>query len=137
MIPHPSKGLSANVTLPTRSIRLALAAAFTAGALLPTSFATRTLAEPGADAIFAIGEGGFLAPIAVRKNGTFINPGSNDGGPSESLAKASIAAVASAGNHVHVLFGGRVIATVPATIDSTAEHGAPRAPLDTEAIWTL
>jgi hypothetical protein len=101
--------------------RLALAATALI-ALLATPYATRALAAPGTDAIFAIGDGGFLDPIAVRKDGAFINPGSNDGGPSQSLANASIAALTSAGNRVHVLFGGRVIATVPATIDHTQAH---------------
>lgn len=108
---------------PSRSIPLTLVVTLAASALLTTPpSATRALAEPGADAIFAIGEGGFLDPIAVRKNGAFINPGSNDGGPSQSLANASIAALASTGNRVHVLFGGRVIATVPATVDHTQAH---------------
>ena len=107
------------MTLRTRSIHLALLAAFAATVLVATPAATRALAAPGTDAIFAIGEGGFLDPIAVRKDGTFVNPGSNDGGPSQTLANASIAALASAGNRVHVIFGGRTIATVPATVDHT------------------
>jgi hypothetical protein len=113
------------VTFPTRSIRLALTAAFSASALctlLATPSGTRAFAASGPDAIFAIGDGGFLDPIAVRKNGTFISPGSNDGGPSQSLANASLAALASAGNRIHVIFGGRVIATVPATVDHTQAH---------------
>ena len=107
-----------------RSTRLALATTSLIAliALLAAPCATRALAAPGTDAIFAIGDGGFLDPIAVRKNGTFVNPGSNDGGPSQSLANASIATLASAGNRVHILFGGRVIATVPATIDHTQAH---------------
>ncbi|MDQ6943903.1 MAG: hypothetical protein M3169_15500 [Candidatus Eremiobacteraeota bacterium] len=107
------------MTFPTLPIRLALAAALATCALIATPYATHALAAPGADAIFAIGDGGFLDPIAVRKNGTFISPGSNDGGPSQSLANASMAALASAGNRVHVLFGGRVVATVPAKVDHT------------------
>ena len=107
---------------PSRSISLALIATLAASALIAAPYATRALATPGTDAIFAIGDGGFLDPIAVRKDGTFVNPGSNDGGPSQSLAHDSIAALASAGNRVHVLFGGRVIATVPATIDHTQAH---------------
>ncbi len=107
------------MTFPTLPIRLALVAALAACALIATPHATHALAAPGADAIFAIGDGGFLDPIAVRKNGTFINPGSNDGGPSQSLANASMAALAAAGNRVNVLFGGRVVATVPAKVDHT------------------
>ena len=110
------------MTLRTRSIRLPIIAAFTASALIALPYATHALASPGTDAIFAIGEEGFLDPIAVRKGDTFVNPGSNDGGPSQSLANASIAALASAGNRVHVLFGGRVIATVPATVDHNQAH---------------
>jgi hypothetical protein len=108
--------------VPTRSLYLAIVAAFTASTLIAIPYATRALAEPGTDAIFAVGEGGFLDPIAVRKGGAFITPGTNDGGPSQSLEKATISALASAGNRVHVLFGGRVIATVPATIDHTQAH---------------
>ena len=104
------------------SIFLALAAALTAGVLVAAPHATRALAAPGTDAIFAVGDGGFLDPVAVRKDGKFVNPGSNDGGPSQSLANAATAALASAGNRVHVLFGGRVIATVPATIDHAQAH---------------
>jgi hypothetical protein len=108
--------------VPTRSLYLAIVAAFTASTLIAIPYATHALAESGTDAIFAVGEGGFLDPIAVRKGGTFINPGSNDGGPSQSLEKASMSALASAGSRVHVLFGGRVIATVPATVDHTQAH---------------
>ncbi len=110
------------MTFPTPWIRLARVAALSACALIAMPYATHALAAPEADAIFAIGDGGFLDPVAVRKNGTFVNPGSNDGGPSQSLANASMAALASAGNRVHVLFGGRVVATVPVTIDHAQPH---------------
>jgi hypothetical protein len=103
---------------PARSIRLALIATLAVGALIAVPHATRALAGGSAgDAIFAIGESGDLDPVAVRKGGTFVNPGSNDGGPSQSLQNATNAALASAGNHLHVIFGGRVIATVPAATD--------------------
>ena len=102
---------------PPRSIRIAAAAAFAAGAVVVTPYLSRALASPTGDAIFAVGEGGSLEPVAVRKNATFVNPGSNDGGPSQSLAAAAAAAVASAGNRVNVIFGGRVIATVPTSHD--------------------
>jgi hypothetical protein len=68
------------------------------------------------DAIFVIGEGGFLEPVAVRVRGKFLNPGSNEGGPSDKLRMESNASIAAHGNRVHVIFGGRVIATVPARI---------------------
>jgi hypothetical protein len=110
------------VTFRTQATRTAFLCAVAASTLIATPSATRALTAPAADVIFAIGDGGFLDPIAVRKGGTFINPGSNDGGPSQSLANASIAALASAGNRVHVLFGGRVIATVPAIVDHTQAH---------------
>jgi hypothetical protein len=98
-------------------------AALAATALISAPYTPQAVAAPAAaDAIFEIGDGGFLEPIAVRKAGAFINPGSIDGGPSQSLAAASIAALASAANRVHVLFGGRVVATVPATIDHTQAH---------------
>ncbi len=92
-------------------------AALAASMLIATPYTRPALAAPTADAIFEIGDGGSLEPIAVRKDGAFINPGSNDGGPSQSLATAAAAAVASAGNRVHVIFGGRVIATVPTAHD--------------------
>jgi hypothetical protein len=98
-------------------------AALAATSLIAAPYTPHAVAAPAAaDAIFEIGDGGYLEPIAVRKAGAFINPGSIDGGPSQSLAAASIAALASAGNRVHVLFGGRVVATVPATIDHTQAH---------------
>ena len=110
------------MTPASRSIFLALAATLATCALIAAPYATHALAMPGSDAIFAVGDGGFLDPIAVRRNGKFVNPGSNDGGPSQSLANASIAALASAGNRVHVLFGGRVIATAAAIVDHTQAH---------------
>jgi hypothetical protein len=103
----------------------ALPAVFAASALftlIATPPAMRGSAAPAPDAIFAIGDGGFLDPIAVRKDGAFINPGSNDGGPSQSLATASMAALASANNRLHVIFGGRVVATVTAMIDHAQPH---------------
>ena len=109
---RPPKGPSAHVTTHPRSIGRAALTAFVATALLAAPHTTHALAASTTDAIFEIGDGGFLEPIAVRKGGTFINPGSNDGGPSQSLANAATAAVTSAGNRVHVIFGGRVIATV-------------------------
>ncbi len=113
----PPKG-ARNVPMPPRPLKRAFAATIVIGALIVGAYATRTLAaDTAGDAIYAVGEGGVLEPIAVRKNGTFIKPGSNDGGPSESLQKAAAAALAGAGNRVHVIFGGRVIATVPVTVD--------------------
>lgn len=98
--------------------RLAITLAFAASTLLATPHATHAAAASAAgDAIFAIGEGGALEPIAVRRAGTFIKPGSNDGGPSQTLAKAAASALASANNRVNVLFGGRVIATMAAKLD--------------------
>ncbi|MDP9106704.1 MAG: hypothetical protein M3N49_12325, partial [Candidatus Eremiobacteraeota bacterium] len=47
---------------------------------------------------------------------------SNDGGPSQSLQSAAAAALASASNRIHVIFGGRTIATVPATVDHGQAH---------------
>jgi hypothetical protein len=102
--------------------RIALVAALTATMLLSAPNTTRAVAAPAGDAIFEIGDGGFLAPIAVRRAGTFINPGSNDGGPSQSLQTAAAATLASAGNRVHVIFGGRVIATVTAKQDNGQAH---------------
>lgn len=72
------------------------------------------------DAIFAIGEGGALDPVAVRVHGKFLNPGSNEGQPSDKLRMESNASLATGGNKVHVIFGGRVIATVPAKVENGA-----------------
>ena len=72
------------------------------------------------DAIFAVGEGGSLEPIAVRMRGKFINPGSTDGEPSAKLRMESNASIATGGNRVHVIFGGRIIATVPAKVENGA-----------------
>ena len=73
-------------------------------------------AGPPGNAIFAVDESGALAPIAVRAGGTFLAPGSNDGGPSASLAANALAALAAAGNRVNVVFGGRTIASARATV---------------------
>jgi hypothetical protein len=72
------------------------------------------------DAIFVVGEGGFLEPVAVRAHGRFMNPGSNDGGPSDKLRMETNAAIAVHGGRVHVIFGGRTIATVPAKVENGA-----------------
>jgi hypothetical protein len=72
------------------------------------------------DAIFVVGEGGFLEPVAVRAHGRFMNPGANDGGPSDKLRMETNAAIAVHGGRVHVIFGGRTIATVPAKVENGA-----------------
>jgi hypothetical protein len=72
------------------------------------------------DAIFVVGEGGYLEPIALRRNGTFMNPGSNEGGPSDKLRMESNAAIVTHGNKVHIIFGARTIATVPAKVENGA-----------------
>ena len=103
--------------------RAALAAAvlFAApGAALANSLDNPNVPTGEGDAIFAIDEGGFLEPIGVRRHGKFIAPGSADGGPSEKLRMESNATVATNGNRVHVIFGGRVVATVPAKIANGA-----------------
>ncbi len=72
------------------------------------------------DAIFVVGEGGGLEPLALRRHGRFMAPGSNDGGPSEKLRMETNAALAVGGGRVHVVFGGRTIATVPAKVENGA-----------------
>jgi hypothetical protein len=72
------------------------------------------------DAIFVVGEGGILEPVAVRAHGRFMSPGSNDGGPSDKLRTESNATIAAHGGRVHVIFGGRTIATVPAKVENGA-----------------
>jgi hypothetical protein len=86
-------------------------------ALLGPSLTAHGASADG-DAIFAVGDGGALEPIAVHRGTGFMPPGSIDGGPSASLAKAANAAIEAAGNRVHVLFGGRVVATVPAKVEN-------------------
>ncbi len=72
------------------------------------------------DAIFAVGEGGALDPVAVRVHGRFMPPGSNEGGPPEKLRMEAMASIATGGNRVHVVFGGRTVATVPAKVENGA-----------------
>jgi hypothetical protein len=72
------------------------------------------------DAIFALTGDGILIPVAVRNHGAFIAPGSNDGGPPEHLRTEANAAIAAHGNRVHVIFGGRPIGTVAATVEDGA-----------------
>jgi len=74
------------------------------------------------DAIFAVTDDGLLIPIAVRNHGAFMNPGSNDGGPSEHLRTEANAAIAVHGDRVHIIFGGRPIATVTATVENGGAH---------------
>ncbi len=68
------------------------------------------------DAIFVVYQGGALEPVGVRRHGKFIDPGSSDGGPSDKLRMESNATIAAHGNRVNVIFGGRVVATVPAKV---------------------
>ncbi|MBV8368196.1 MAG: hypothetical protein JO036_04600 [Candidatus Eremiobacteraeota bacterium] len=68
------------------------------------------------DAIFVVDAGGALEPVGVRRHGKFIDPGSSDGGPSDKLRMESNATIATHGNRVNVIFGGRVVATVPAKV---------------------
>jgi hypothetical protein len=80
------------------------------------------------DAIFAVGEGGVLEPVAVRLHGKFLNPGSNEGEPSAKLRMEANASIATGGNKVHVVFGGREIARVPAKVENgTATISIPPA----------
>lgn len=108
------------------------AAAFAAAVLLATPVAilgasvdNRNVPTGEGDAIFVVGEGGYLEPIAIRRNGAFLDPGSSEGGPSDKLRMESNAAIAVHGAKVHVIFGGRIIATVPAKV----ENGAATIPI--------
>lgn len=103
----------------------AFAAALTAFMILaaPLAVAAGSLDNPNiptgeGDAIFAIGEGGFLEPIAVRIHGKFLKPGNTEGQPSDKLRMESNASIATGGNKLHVIFGGRVVATVPAKVEN-------------------
>jgi hypothetical protein len=86
------------------------------------SLTNPTIPSGAGDAIFAVADKGVLIPIAVRNHGAFIDPGSNDGGPPEHLRMEANAAIAVHGNRVHVIFGGRPIATVTATVENGAAH---------------
>ncbi|HEV3089570.1 MAG TPA: hypothetical protein VGX96_20380 [Candidatus Elarobacter sp.] len=108
--------------MPNRAVTL-----FAAAMLLAVPFAAlaNSLDNPSVptgegDSIFVIGDGGYLEPIGVRRHGKFINPGSIDGGPSDKLRMESNATLATNGNKVHVIFGGRVVATVPVKIANGA-----------------
>ncbi len=92
--------------------------------LVPAS--ARAVPAGTGDAIFAVRGGGSLDPVAVRVHGAFLAPGSNDGGPPAGLRAAASAALASAGNRVHVVFGGRTVATVPVEVaNGTAAIAVP------------
>jgi hypothetical protein len=93
-------------------------AAALAGALLCAPLIAG--ASGAGDAIFAVDESGALEPVAVRVRGAFLDPGSTDGQASEKLRREANGSIAAAGNRVHVIFGGRVVATVPATVDNGA-----------------
>lgn len=108
--------------MPPRPAAAALAAALVIAplAVLAASVNNPNVPTGDGDAIFAIGEGGVLDPVAVRLHGKFLNPGSNEGQPSDKLRMESNASLATGGNRVHVIFGGRVIATVPAKVENGA-----------------
>jgi hypothetical protein len=109
--------------MPSRPAAVLFSAALLAAPLLPASAASvnnPNVPTGEGDAIFAIGEGGVLDPVAVRLHGKFLNPGSNEGQPSDKLRMESNASLATGGNKVHIIFGGRVIATVPAKVENGA-----------------
>jgi len=115
--------------MPHRPLAVALAAL--ALVITPLAAGAGSLDNPNiptgeGDAIFAIDDGGFLEPIAVRLHGKFIAPGTNEGQPSDKLRMESNASIATGGNRVHVIFGGRVVATVPVKIQNgTATIAVP------------
>lgn len=112
----------------------ARAAALTAVVLLaaPLAVVAGSLDNPNiptgeGDAIFAIGEGGVLEPVAVRMHGKFLKAGNAGTEPSAKLRMESNASISTGGNKVHVVFGGREIATVPAKVENgTATIAVPR-----------
>ena len=93
-------------------------AAVPAAAVIAASANNPNVPTGDGDAIFAVDEGGNLDPVAVRLHGTFLSAGSNDGEPSPKLRMESNAAIATHGNRVHVIFGGRVVATVAANVEN-------------------
>jgi hypothetical protein len=110
---------------PPMPVRPAAAAFAAALAFAPLAAPAASVNNPNVptgegDAIFAVGEGGVLDPVAVRLHGKFLNPGSNEGQPSDKLRMESNASLSTGGNKVHVIFGGRVIATVPAKVENGA-----------------
>ncbi len=72
------------------------------------------------DAIFVLGDEGAIEPVAVLFHGKFMVPGSNEGGPPEKLRQEAFASISTAGNRMHVVFGGRTVATVPARVENAA-----------------
>jgi hypothetical protein len=103
----------------TAAVFLAAALFAVPGAALTAASLDNPNVPTGAgDAIFAVGEGGSLEPVAVRIHGTFLNPGSNDGEPSAKLRREANASIATGGNRVHVIFGGRVVATVAVRVEN-------------------
>jgi hypothetical protein len=89
----------------------------------------RTDVPTGAgDAIFAVGQTGALAPVAVRLHGTFRAAPPGPDGQDDRLRMDALAAIATHGNRVHVIFGNRVVATLRATVaDGVATIAVPPA----------
>jgi len=101
--------------------RAAAVFAFAALLAVPCAIRANSLDNPNVptgegDAIFVVDAGGALEPIGVRRHGKFIDPGSTDGGPSDKLRMESNATIATHGNRVNVIFGGRIVATVQAKV---------------------
>lgn len=89
------------------------------GTLLAVLPPAAALAGPvDGDAIFAVLDGGALDAVAVRRNGAFL--AAPAGEPNDRLRTEANAAIANAGGALHLIFGGRVIATVPARVANGA-----------------
>jgi len=103
----------------------ALAQALTDGGF-PTVATSATMpAASDADALFAVDEEGGLEPILLRVRGTYRETRLTGDGTLTPASAAAVATIAAANKNVHVIFGGRTIATVPA---NTA-HLLPRVAL--------
>jgi hypothetical protein len=87
---------------------------------------TSALAAGAGDAIFAVGQTGALAPVAVRVHGAFRAAPPGRDGQDDRLRMDSLASIATHGGRVHVIFGNRVVATVPAPVaDGVATIAVP------------
>jgi hypothetical protein len=78
------------------------------------------------DAIFAVGQTGALAPVAIRMHGVFRAAPPGRDGQDDRLRTDALAAIETHRNAVHVIFGNRVVATLPATVaDGVATIAVP------------
>jgi hypothetical protein len=87
----------------------------------------RTDVPTGAgDAIFSVGQTAALAPVAVRVHGAFRAAPPGPDGQDARLRMDALASIATHRGRVHVIFGNRVVASVPAPVaDGVATIAVP------------